>query len=120
LTRVYFTDRDLGKRFPEILREGGLAVERHADHFDDKTPDEDWLEEIADRWWIPRSRQLFFELRGHRYKAKYNHTLGKRGGIEIVEIGEGRGSPEIASVGAITSLDEAAQFYANPRLSNAA
>ena len=74
------------------------------------------IEKIKDRWWIPRSRQLFFEVKGHRYKAKYNHTLGNRGGIEIIEIGEGRGSPEIASVAAITSLDEAAHFYAKPRL----
>jgi uncharacterized protein (DUF433 family) len=33
LSLVYFTDRDLGKRFPEILRSSGLTVERHADHF---------------------------------------------------------------------------------------
>jgi hypothetical protein len=52
LTRVYFTDRDLGKLFPEILRAGGLEVERHADHFGDKTPDEDWLQEIGKRGWI--------------------------------------------------------------------
>lgn len=31
--QVFFTDRDLGKKFPTILREGGLTVERHADHF---------------------------------------------------------------------------------------
>jgi hypothetical protein len=29
---VFFTDRDLGKRFPEILSDAGLTVERHADH----------------------------------------------------------------------------------------
>ena len=28
---VYFTDRDLGKRFPEVLTAGGLTVHRHAD-----------------------------------------------------------------------------------------
>jgi len=43
LTFVYFTDRDLGKRFPEILAAVGLNVERHGDHFAPDTPDEVWL-----------------------------------------------------------------------------
>ena len=30
MSRAYFTDRDLGKRFGEILKAGGLTVERHA------------------------------------------------------------------------------------------
>jgi hypothetical protein len=33
LTFVFFTDRDLGTVFPEILKSGGFAVERHGDHF---------------------------------------------------------------------------------------
>ena len=49
---VYFTDRDLGKRFPEILRSNGLTVERHADHFASDTPDEVWLATIGERRWI--------------------------------------------------------------------
>ena len=44
MSRVYFTDRDLGKRFPEILAAAGLAVERHHDHFPPDGPDEQWLE----------------------------------------------------------------------------
>jgi hypothetical protein len=43
---VFFTDRDLGKKFPEILRGAGLKVERHADHFRQDTPDAEWLQEI--------------------------------------------------------------------------
>jgi hypothetical protein len=73
------------------------------------------IERIKTTWWIPRSRQLFFETAG-RYKARYSHTAGNRGGIEIIQIGEGRGSPEIGTVTTITSLDEAAQFYASPVL----
>jgi hypothetical protein len=52
LSPVFFTDRDLGIRFPEILRSAGLAVERHQDHFADNTPDEDWLEQIGIRGWV--------------------------------------------------------------------
>lgn len=49
---VFFTDRDLGKRFPEILSAAGMAVERHADHFAPDCPDEVWLEEIGRKKWI--------------------------------------------------------------------
>ena len=44
MTRVYFTDRDLGKQFPRILAEAGIAVERHADLFPPDGSDEQWLE----------------------------------------------------------------------------
>ena len=49
---VYFTDRDLGKRFPDILRSSGLTVEAHGDHFAPDTPDEAWLEAVGKRGWI--------------------------------------------------------------------
>lgn len=44
MSRVYFTDRDLGKQFPGILRDAGLTVERHGDLFLPDGPDEQWLE----------------------------------------------------------------------------
>jgi hypothetical protein len=44
VSRVYFTDRDLGKQFPRILAEAGIAVERHADIFPPDGSDEAWLE----------------------------------------------------------------------------
>lgn len=44
MSRVYFTDRDLGKAFPEILRTAGLTVERHRDLFPPDGSDEQWLE----------------------------------------------------------------------------
>lgn len=52
MSPVYFTDRDLGKKFPEILRAAGLSVERHADHFQHDTPDEVWLREIGKKGWV--------------------------------------------------------------------
>ena len=45
MTLVFFTDRDLGAAFPEILRAAGLTVERHRDYFAPDCPDEDWLAE---------------------------------------------------------------------------
>ncbi len=49
---VFFTDRDLGKQFAEILKAEGLTVERHDEHFRPDTPDEDWLEEAGKRGWV--------------------------------------------------------------------
>ena len=44
MSRVYFTDRDLGKRFPDILSAAGLAVESHHQLFEPAGPDVEWLE----------------------------------------------------------------------------
>ena len=50
--RVFFTDRDLGRQFPEALRSAGLTVERHSDHFADDALDEEWIAEVAARGWV--------------------------------------------------------------------
>ncbi|MBC5764925.1 hypothetical protein [Ramlibacter albus] len=44
MSRAWFTDRDLGKQFPRILTEAGLAVHRHGDLFPPDGSDEQWLE----------------------------------------------------------------------------
>lgn len=44
MSLVFFTDRDLGKRFPDALASAGLAVERHQDLFPPDGTDEAWLE----------------------------------------------------------------------------
>ncbi len=48
---VFFTDRDLGKRFPDILKNAGVNVERHADHFAHDAKDEEWLIIVGNRGW---------------------------------------------------------------------
>jgi hypothetical protein len=58
-----------------------------------------------------RSRQIVFEYRGHQFKAKYNHKTGARGGIDIVEVLPGRGSPEGGVAVKIESLAEAEEVY---------
>lgn len=40
---VFFTDRDLGRQFPDILEANGILVERHRDHFADTAADEEWF-----------------------------------------------------------------------------
>src|SRR5208282_4959614 len=72
------------------------------------------IEKLADRRYIPRNRQLRFEYDGRSFKAKFNHHSGPRGGIDIVQIIAGRGSPEGKTVCSIQNLKEAASFYNNP------
>ena len=54
MSRVYFTDRDLGYRiFPDALEKAGLTVIRHDDVFrDPTTPDTVWLPRVAGEGWI--------------------------------------------------------------------
>lgn len=44
MSRIWFTDRDLGKQFPRILADAGLEVERHSELFPPEGSDEQWLE----------------------------------------------------------------------------
>ncbi|HYX23459.1 MAG TPA: hypothetical protein VFC23_04840 [Thermoanaerobaculia bacterium] len=54
---VFFTDRDLGKVVPRLLRENGLAVEWYFDHFAEgaRVADNEWLLYAAQRRWIALS-----------------------------------------------------------------
>lgn len=71
---VYFTDRDLGKRFPEILRLGGLTVERHDDHFPPDASDAAWLEQVGKRHWIALTHD-----RRIRYKPNERDAVMRHG-----------------------------------------
>lgn len=79
---VYFTDRDLGKQFPEILKSGGLTVERHADHFAHDTPDEVWLETVGKRGWIALTHD-----RRIRYKPNERDAVVRHGVALLVIVG---------------------------------
>jgi hypothetical protein len=75
LSFVYFTDRDLGKRFPEILKSGGLTVERHADHFAHDTPDEAWLEQVGKRGWIALTHDRRIRYKPNELRAVMQHGV---------------------------------------------
>ena len=53
---IFFTDRDLGRSFPEILEDAGLQVRKHADLFRHDAADEEWLVEVGNRGWFAISR----------------------------------------------------------------
>ncbi|MBI4192858.1 MAG: hypothetical protein HY525_20285 [Betaproteobacteria bacterium] len=58
-----------------------------------------------------RSRQLMFDYRGRRFKVRYSHKVGARGGIQFVEVLPGRGAPEGAVALDVSSLAGAEDAY---------
>ncbi len=49
---IFFTDRNLGKRFGRRLREHGLSIEIHDDHLPQETTDEEVLYLVAKQGWV--------------------------------------------------------------------
>ncbi len=50
---VFFVDRCLGnKTIPDTLRQLGISVECHNDHFPKAAQDTEWLPEVGKREWI--------------------------------------------------------------------
>jgi PIN like domain len=49
---TFFIDRCLGKGVGAALREAGLRVEFHADHFPDDADDQTWILEVGRRGWV--------------------------------------------------------------------
>jgi hypothetical protein len=76
MNRVFFTDRDLGKRFPEILRAAGLTVERHADHFAHDCSDETWLAHIGKHGWTAITHDGRIRYKPNELAAVMHHRVG--------------------------------------------
>ena len=58
---VFFIDRCLGNHdVPQALRNAGMLVEIHSDHFDQDTADAVWIKEVGKRGWaiITKDRQV--------------------------------------------------------------
>jgi hypothetical protein len=72
---VYFTDRDLGLRFPEILTDAGLTVERHRDHFRHDARDEEWLEEVGRRGWVAITHNSRIRYTPNEKEAVIRHRV---------------------------------------------
>jgi PIN domain-containing protein len=75
LTVVFFTDRDLGNRFPEILKANSFAVERHSDHFPPECPDEEWLAEVARRGWVAVTHDARIRYKPNELAAVIRHGV---------------------------------------------
>lgn len=75
MSLVFFTDRDLGKKFPELLRAEGLHVETHADHFAPTASDEEWLRPIGQRGWIALTHDHRIRFKPNERAAVMEHRV---------------------------------------------
>lgn len=75
MTFIYFTDRDLGNRFPEILKSAGVTVEQHKDHFASNAPDEEWLAGVSAHGWIALTRDRRIRYKPNELGAVIRHEV---------------------------------------------
>jgi hypothetical protein len=75
LNFTFFTDRDLGKKFPAVLSAAGVTVERHEDHFADNASDEEWLEAIGERGWVAVTHNLRIRYMPNELDAVIRHRV---------------------------------------------
>ena len=61
---VFFVERSLGrKKVAEALRQAGIAVEIHEDHFPSDAKDEVWLTEVGSRGWVVLTKDRHIRYR---------------------------------------------------------
>lgn len=65
----FFTDVNCGKEFPRLLREAGLTVHVHVDHFEADADDVVWAPAIAERGWVGISRDRRITRTAMEYDA---------------------------------------------------
>jgi hypothetical protein len=76
LSATFFTDRDLGRAFPASLREAGIPVEEHADHFTPEVPDTEWLQMVGRRGWFVLTHDRRIRYRPNERDAVLKHEVG--------------------------------------------
>lgn len=77
---TFFTDRDLGRSFGRLLKEAGLNVEVHAEHFPesegvDGTPDEIWLPFVGEQGWVLLTHDKSMRHRSRERDAIMSHGV---------------------------------------------
>jgi hypothetical protein len=72
---AFFTDRDLGKRFPETLAAAGLKVVKHADLFPPDCPDETWLAKVGAEGWIAVTHDARIRYKPNERRAVIDHGV---------------------------------------------
>lgn len=75
MSHTFFTDRDLGKTFPDVLTAAGLRVERHADHFAPNTPDEEWLPRVGRAGWVALTHDGRIRYKPNELAAVVQHHV---------------------------------------------
>lgn len=75
MSRVFFTDRDLGTQFADILAEAGLTVERHRNHFSHDCPDDVWLAGVGKKGWIAITHNSRIRYTPNELRAVVEHSV---------------------------------------------
>jgi len=102
---TFFTDRDLGHQVPGRLRDAGLRVERHDDHFEPLTPDTVWLKTVGQRGWVALS---------HNKQIRYTtaeRDMAMRAGLRLFFL-IGDTTHEILARNFVLTVDRVRQFLA--------
>lgn len=69
-TFTIFLDRSLGKHtIADALRQAGIDVQIHDDHFSQDTTDEHWLREVGQRGWVVLTKDKWIRRRSHERTA---------------------------------------------------
>ena len=76
MTPTFFTDRDLGRLFPQMLTDEGINVARHCDYFKDNTIDPEWLEEAGQYKWFCLSRDKKIRYNPKEKEAVMRGSVG--------------------------------------------
>jgi predicted nuclease of predicted toxin-antitoxin system len=75
VSRTFFTDRDLGNIFPDVLKAAGLHVERHADHFAPTASDEEWLAHVGEAGWVALTHDARIRYKPNELAAVMQHRV---------------------------------------------
>ena len=76
MSPTFFTDRDLGRQFPNILQEAGLSIVRHSELFAPDTADEKWLERAGAEGWIAVTHDRRIRYKPNELDAVIRHGVG--------------------------------------------
>lgn len=76
MSRTFFTDRDLGKRFPAILRDAGILVEEHGSHFAPNARDDEWLPIVGAKGWLVLTHDKRIRYKVNECAAVMAHGIG--------------------------------------------
>jgi len=71
----FFTDRDLGQQFPDILAAAGLVVHRHSAHFLPSGSDEDWLRLVGANGWVAITHDKRIRYKPNELAAVEEHGV---------------------------------------------
>lgn len=75
MTPTFFTDRDLGKQFPAILKDAGLTVHRHTDLFKPDALDEEWLARAGSEGWLAVTHDGRIRYKPNELAAVVTHRV---------------------------------------------